>query len=104
MLDIKLKLDKIVSAIEDKKGMDIKVYPMEGKTPFYDYSILCTGSSKRNISAIVDAVKDNLDVVKSVEGLEDSEWVLIDGEDIIVNIFTKEAREYYELDGFYGEI
>ena len=77
---------------------------MEGKTPFYDYSILCTGSSKRNISAIVDAVKDNLDVVKSVEGLEDSEWVLIDGEDIIVNIFTKEAREYYELDGFYGEI
>lgn len=104
MLDIKLRLDKIKNAIEDKKGEDIKIYCVEGKTPYYDYSIICTGSSTRNVDAIVDAVTDNLEVVKSIEGQKDSDWVLIDGEDIIVNVFTKEAREYYALDEFYGEI
>ena len=104
MLDIKLRVDKIKDVIESKKGEDIKIYCVEGKTPYYDYSVICTGSSKRNVDAITDAVIDSLDVVKSVEGRKDSEWVLIDGDDIVVNIFTTDAREYYALDEFYGEI
>lgn len=104
MLDIKLRVEEIKKAIESKKGEDIKIYCVEGKTPFYDYSIICTGSSKRNIDAIVDAVTDSLEVVNSVEGQKDSDWVLIDGQDIIVNVFTRDARDYYALDEFYGEI
>lgn len=104
MLDIKLRVEEIKKAIESKKGEDIKIYCVEGKTPFYDYSIICTGNSKRNIDAIVDAVTDSLEVVNSVEGQKDSDWVLIDGQDIIVNVFTRDAREYYALDEFYGEV
>lgn len=104
MLYIKYQVEKIVEAIENKKGENIKVYSMEGKTPYYDYSIICTGSSTRNVEAITTELKDTMEIVKSIEGQSESEWVLIDGGDIIVNIFTKDAREYYKLDELYGEI
>lgn len=104
MLDIKFQIEKIVEAIENKKGEDIKVYDMRGKTPYYDYSIVCTGSSTRNVDAITTEVRDIMDIVKSVEGLDSCEWVLIDGGDVIVSVFTKDARDYYKLDELYGEI
>lgn len=104
MLDIKFQIEKIVEAIENKKGEDIKVYDMRGKTPYYDYSIVCTGTSTRNVDAITTEVRDSMDIVKSVEGLDSCEWVLIDGGDVIVSVFTKDARDYYKLDELYGEI
>ena len=104
VLDIKFQIEKIVEAIENKKGEDIKVYDMRGKTPYYDYSIVCTGSSTRNVDAITTEVRDSMDIVKSVEGLDSCEWVLIDGGDVIVSVFTKDARDYYKLDELYGEI
>ena len=42
-----------------------------------------------------------MDIVKNIEGQEESNWVLIDGGDVIVSVFTREAREYYEIDKFY---
>lgn len=94
----------IIDIIEDKKGQDIKVYDMQGRSPFFDYSILCTGSSSRNIEAIAVDIKKSLENVRSVEGLEECNWVLIDSGDIIISIFSKEAREYYQLDKFYGGV
>lgn len=104
MLEAKHRVDKIVDAILSKKGQDIKVYDTTSKTPYYDYSIICTGSSNRNVEAILTAVKENMDILKSVEGQQEAEWVLVDGGDIIVNIFTEDARNYYKLDELYGEI
>lgn len=104
MLDNKYIVEKIVEAIENKKGQDIKIYDMKGKTPYYEYSVICTGSSKRNVDAILTELKKTIDNIKSVEGQQESEWVLIDAGDIIVSIFTKEAREYYQLDELYGEM
>ena len=94
----------IIDIIEDKKGLDIRVYDLKGKSPFFAYSIICTGSSTRNVDAIVQDLKKNMEIVKNVEGQEESNWVLIDGGDVIVNVFTREAREYYEIDKFYESI
>ena len=91
----------IIDIIEDKKGLDIKVYDLKGRSPFFDYSIVCTGSATRNVDAIVQDLKKNMDIVKNIEGQEESNWVLIDGGDVIVSVFTREAREYYEIDKFY---
>ena len=55
--ELKKEIDSIISIIEDKKGQDIKVFDMQGKSPFFDYSILCTGSSTRNIEAIANEIK-----------------------------------------------
>lgn len=94
----------IIDIIEDKKGQDIKVYDMQGKSPFFDYSILCTGSSSRNIEAIATDIKKSLENIRSVEGLDECNWVLIDGGDVIVSVFSRDAREYYQLDDFYNGV
>lgn len=99
--DLPEEVMSIIDIIEDKKGQDIRVYDMQGKSPFFDYSILCTGSSSRNIEAIAVDVKKSLENVRSVEGLDECNWVLIDGGDVIVSVFNKDAREYYQLDSFY---
>ena len=54
------EIQNIIDIIEDKKGKDIKVYDLKGKSPFFDYSILCTGSSTRNVDAIVQVLKKGM--------------------------------------------
>ena len=90
--------------MDDKKTENIKVNAMRGKSPYFDYAILYTGSSSRNIEAIATDVKKNLETIKSVEGLEEANWVLIDAGDMIISIFSKDARDYYKLDEFYGGV
>ena len=102
--DLPKEVISIIDIIEGKKGQDIKVYNMQGKSPFFDYSILCTGSSNRNIEAIAVDIKKSLENVRSVEGLDECNWVLIDGGDIIISVFNKDAREYYQLDSFYEAV
>lgn len=103
-LELEKEVASIVNIIEDKKGQDVKVYDMRGKSPFFDYSILCTGSSSRNIEAIASDIKKSLTTIRNVEGLEECNWVLIDAGDIIVSVFSKDAREYYQLDAFYSGV
>ena len=98
------EIQQIIDIMKDKKAQDNKVYDMRGKSPFFDYSILCTGSSSRNIEAIATDVKKNLETIKSVEGLEEANWVLIDAGDMIISIFSKDARDYYKLDEFYDGV
>lgn len=98
------EIKNIIDVIEDKKGLDIKIYDLKGKSPFFDYSILCTGTSTRNVDAIVTELKKTMPLVKGIEGSEESNWVLIDGGDVIVSVFTREAREYYKIDEFYESV
>ena len=101
MISLDEKVKKIVELIEDKKGQEIKIYDLQGKSPFFDYSILCTGSSSRNIDAIATDIKKGLGVVKSIDGLGECNWVLIDSGDILISVFNKDARDFYQLDEFY---
>ena len=103
-LELEKEIASIVNIIEDKKGQDVKVYDMRGRSPFFDYSILCTGSSSRNIEAIASDIKKSLTNIRNVEGLEECNWVLIDSGDIIISIFSRDAREYYQLDEFYEDV
>ena len=93
MISLDEKVKKIVELIEDKKGQEIKVYDLQGKSPFFDYSILCTGSSSRNIDAIATDIKKGLGDVKSNEGLGECNWVLIDSGDILISVFTSTPTE-----------
>ena len=95
------EVSSIIDIIEDKKGQDIKVYDMRGKSPFFDYSIVCTGSSSRNIEAIATDIKKSLENIRNVEGLDECNWVLIESGDIIISIFSKDACDYYHLVSFY---
>ncbi len=94
-------------ALSDKKAEDILVIDIQGKAPFADYFVIASGNSDRQIVSLTDEVEDKLAqeglLVKSIEGKQGSGWILMDFGDIIVNVFTKEARERYSIEKVWGD-
>ena len=102
-------LDEIVHGIENVKGEDIQVLDLRkiDNTPC-DYFVICSGNSNTQISAIVGSVQKN--VSKSLkekpfhtEGSDVAEWVLIDYVNIVVHVFQKQIREYYNIEELWGD-
>jgi ribosome-associated protein len=91
---------------EQNKGRDILVLDMRPLTPLYDFFVISTASSRRQIHAIAedtDAVLTRLgDKRLAVEGYQASKWILQDYGDIIVHVFDKETRAYYELEELWA--
>ena len=90
-----------------KKAQDIVIIDIQEKASFADYFVICSGTSERQINTLVDDVeqafaKEGL-LVKSVEGKQNSGWILMDFGDIIVNLFTKEMREKYSIEKIWGD-
>jgi|TARA_B110000483_G_C17874781_1_gene419409 ribosome-associated protein len=89
------------------KAKDILPLDIRGISGFADWFIIATASSSRNAKAIsnkiIETVKENKLQVVGVEGQEDSEWVLIDCGDVVVNVMQKETREFYDLESLWGE-
>ena len=92
---------------EDNKGRDIVVLDMRPITPLYDYFVLVTGVSRRQIHTIAEEVDAALralgDRRLSIEGYENSKWVVQDYGDVVVHVFDQEAREYYALEELWAD-
>lgn len=90
-----------------KKAQDIVIIDIQEKASFADYFVICSGTSERQIRTLVDEVEEALAkeglFVKSVEGKQSSGWILMDFGDIIVNLFTKEMREKYNIEKIWGD-
>ena len=90
-----------------KKAQDIVIIDIQEKASFADYFVICSGTSERQIRTLVDEVEEALAkeglLVKSVEGKQSSGWILMDFGDIIVNLFTKEMREKYNIEKIWGD-
>lgn len=93
--------------LSNKKGEDVLIIDIQGKASFADYFVLCSGTSLRQISTLVDEVEDAFAKeglnVKSVEGKQNSGWILMDFGDIIVNLFTVEMREKYNIEKIWAD-
>jgi ribosome-associated protein len=98
----------IVASLEEKKGEDILLLDLIGVCSFTDYFIICTGTSERSIKALTDEVrkvlKDEHSIMdQGVEGDAESGWVLIDYGDVVLHVFSKNLRNYYQLDELWRE-
>lgn len=96
----------IVDTIADKKGDDIVLLDLRGRTIIADYFVVCSGASERQLKAIIEGVteevKKNYGIhALAVEGEAESGWVLIDYGDVVVHAFAPEVRRYYDLEGFW---
>jgi ribosome-associated protein len=96
-----------VHAVQDKKGLDIVVLDLRKAGGFTDYFVICTGTNARQITAIADAVEQTLRVnfgerPHLTEGVEKSQWVLLDYFNFVVHIFSRECRDFYELERLWG--
>jgi len=95
-------IEVAVAAVEDLKGTDLLVLDLRDVASFTDYLMICNGSSDRHVQALVDAIREKLRGIDQTplhtEGYEQASWVLIDFVDFLVNVFTPEARGFYQLE------
>ncbi|HXG11078.1 MAG TPA: ribosome silencing factor [Gemmataceae bacterium] len=91
----------------DNKARDVLVLDMRGITPLYDFFVLATGTSRRQIHTLAEeidaAMRAEGDVRLSIEGYEASRWVVQDYGDVVVHVFDPEAREYYALEELWAD-
>lgn len=101
-------LKKIVESVDDAKVKDIKVYETKNITPLFDYVVIATATSPRQMNAVVDHLKDDSSkkgfMIRGIEGVSGGLWVLVDLQEVLVNIFTEEEREKYALDKMWKDL
>lgn len=97
----------IAEVLDAKKGRDVKIIHVEEKTVIAEYFVLCTGNSSTQVKGLVGEVEYQLERrgIKpyNVEGRDNNSWILIDYSNVIVHVFSREAREFYNLDKLYGD-
>jgi len=96
-----------VNALEDKKGEDITVIDISEISVLADYFIIAGGSNRSQIQAMADNVEEcvskNGGTLKQIEGYDAGNWVLLDFGDIIIHIFDKENRLFYDLERIWRD-
>lgn len=96
-----------VNALDDKKGEDIKVIDISEVSVLADYFIIAGGSNRSQIQAMADNVDEMLGknggMLKQIEGYDAGNWVLLDFQDIIIHIFDKENRLFYDLERIWRD-
>ncbi len=94
-------------AIDSKKGLDIQVIEIGDISVLADYMVIATGTSSTHVKALADEVEYQLDKngvsVSHIEGYRSNSWILLDYIDVIVHVFSDEAREFYDLDRLWQD-
>lgn len=89
-------------ALEEKKGEDIRIIEIGEVSIIADYFIIVNGNNVQHVQALVDAVEEALGLAgyepKAIEGIHNTSWVLMDYHDVIIHIFSKEDRTFYDLE------
>ena len=98
---------QVILALEDKKAEDIKIIDISHISVMADYFIIASGNSRNQVQAMIDNVEDTLGkqgmTPKQVEGYQNANWVLMDYRDIIVHVFDKENRLFYDLERIWKD-
>lgn len=99
----------IAQLSSDRKAIDLVELQVREVLGYTDYFVVATGNTERQVKAIHDGIhrglKDEYGILpRRVEGLTESRWVLMDYLDVVVHIFTPDAREYYRLEQLWGEV
>ena len=99
----------ILQGIEEVKGQDISLLDLrEIENTVCDYFIICNGTSNTHVNAIVGSIQKTVsknikDKPWHVEGEDNAEWVLMDYVNVVVHVFQKHIREYYDIEGLWGD-
>ena len=95
------------NALDDLKAQNILVLDIREISGFADWFIIATASSSRNAKAISNKLIESLKLQEQhlvgIEGQDDSEWILVDCGDVVVNIMQQDTREFYDLESLWGE-
>jgi len=91
----------------EKKAYDLVLIEVREVTSIADYFIICSGRSDRQVQSIAQGIEESLGEMEifplSIEGVSRGQWVLMDFSDVIVHIFYQPVREFYDLEGLWGD-
>ncbi|MBG50656.1 MAG: ribosome silencing factor [Pseudozobellia sp.] len=99
----------ILQGIEEVKGQDISLLDLRDiENTVCDYFIICNGTSNTHVNAIVGSIRKTVsraikDKPWHVEGEDNAEWVLMDYVNVVVHVFQKHIREFYDIEGLWGD-
>jgi len=100
-------MEVAVSALEEKKGINLKVIDISKISPFADYFVIVNGSNERQVQALADNVQEKLAEqgveMRNVEGYRSGNWILMDFNEVIVHVFDAETRSFYELERLWSD-
>ena len=105
-----MQAEELVNVIEkivdERKGRNISILDVRGKTTITDYMVLVTGTSERHARALCEYVAEKVKELgiqhPGFEGQEGSDWVLLDLGDVILHVMTAQAREFYQLEKLWS--
>jgi len=96
-----------VKAADDKRAENIVALNMKGISLVSDYFVICHGNSDKQVQAIANEIKDKCEeigvTVKRLEGFQEAKWILVDLGDIVVHVFHRDERTYYNLERLWGD-
>ncbi len=99
----------ILHGIEEVKGLEINLLDLRGiENTVCDYFVICNGTSNTHVNAIVNSIQKTVskaiqDKPWHVEGSDNAEWVLLDYVNVVVHVFQKQVREFYDIEGLWGD-
>ena len=102
-------ITQIIKGIEEVKGQDIEILDLrEIENTVCDYFIICEGTSNTQVSAIVNSIQKQVsktlkDKPWHVEGTDNAEWILMDYVNVVVHVFQKHIRDYYDIESLWGD-
>jgi ribosome-associated protein len=102
-------ITEIIKGIEEVKGQDIEILDLRDiENTVCDYFIICNGNSNTQVNAIVNSVQKTVSKAIQekpwhVEGSNNAEWVLLDYVHVVVHVFQKQIREFYNIEGLWGD-
>lgn len=107
-LDLSKQMAKLaIEALEDKKAEDIKIIDISEVSVLADYFIIANGTNRNQVQAMVDSVDEKLYKAgferKQLEGYDSANWILADYKDVIVHVFDKENRLFYDLERIWRD-
>ena len=104
-----LLITNIIRGIEEVKGQDIEILDLRDiENTVCDYFIICNGTSNTQVNAIVNSVQKTVSKAIQekpwhIEGSDNAEWILMDYVHVVVHVFQKHIREFYDIEGLWGD-
>lgn len=97
----------VVKAAEDKKAENLIVLDIKNLSVIADYMMICHGNNERQVQAIVKEIRDQAHKngydIRGIEGAEEGRWVLVDLKDVVIHVFHREEREFYNLERLWKD-
>jgi ribosome-associated protein len=100
---------RIAALAQEKLAADVVILDMRPVCSYTDFFVVCTGQNPRQVKAIYDEVRERLKkeerlIPRTVAGEREARWILADYLDVVLHVFTPEAREYYRLEELWGDV